>query len=184
MRLYSKAAQRLYLNKSERQSFADTAEKSIERSTTLLCLTLLHTGCRLSEALNLKNQDIQVNERLVAINSLKKRDKHHVREIPIPSDLADQLAVILSNQPNEQIWSFSRTSAWRKVTGVMHAAGIYGQHATPKGLRHSFGVHCAFNNVPMPLAQKWMGHSDIQTTAIYYQIIGKEEREMASRLWQ
>lgn len=55
--------------------------------------------------------------------------------------------------------------------------------APPKGLRHFFGVHCAFSNIPISLCQRWMGHADMRTTAIYYQIVGKEEREMAKRMW-
>lgn len=182
MRLYSKSAERLYLNGSERRTFTHSAATR-DHHTRLLCLFLLQTGCRLTEALNVRSQDVQINEGLVAINSLKKRDKHHVREIPLSEEFAIQLSAILPEQPDERLWVFSRTTAWRQIKAVMDHAGIYGSHATPKGLRHSFGVHCAFRNVPMSLTQKWLGHADIKTTAIYYQIVGEEEREMARRLW-
>ena len=182
MRLYSKTGQRLYLNESERQAFT-IAASVFDLETEALCLFLLHTGCRLSEALNVIASDIQSAEAIIAIRSLKKRDQHHVREIPLPPEFAEQLNTLTMTKPDEIVWAMSRTTAWRKVTRVMSQAGIVGLHATPKGLRHSFAVHCAFSNIPMPLTQKWMGHADIQTTAIYYQIIGDEEREMAKRMW-
>jgi integrase len=38
-------------------------------------------------------------------------------------------------------------------------------------------------NVPLPTLQKWLGHEDLNTTAIYAQAVGDEERQLASRLW-
>ena len=183
MRLYSKQANRLYLNEAERIYFRCFAEIQRE-NTQFLCLILLYTGCRLSEALNLRLSDIQIDEGCIAIKSLKKRNKHHVRQVPVPQSLLHDIYVEFGNQPASlKLFSFSRTTAWTRVKYVMSIAGIEGQHATPKGLRHSFGVHCAFANVAMTLCQKWMGHADIKTTAIYYQIVGKEELEMAKRMW-
>ena len=182
MRLYSTGAQRLYLNKSERLAFKRTAGSSPPK-LRFLCLMLLHTGCRLSEALNIKSADIQWNEGIVAIRSLKKRNQHHVRELPVPQEFLDKLKRHLPKTGDQLIWPQHRSTAWRQIKQVMALADIIGMHATPKGLRHSFGVHCAFSNIPMPLAQKWMGHATLSTTAIYYQIIGKEEREMAGRMW-
>jgi integrase len=183
MRLYSKQANRLYLNKKERLSFEIIADVQAA-DARMLCLVLLYTGCRLQEALNLRRPDIQLDEGCIAINSLKKRNKHHVRQVPVPEHILDDLYYYCSNiTGNKKLFSFCRTTAWMRVKSVMTIAEIKGQHATPKGLRHSFGVHCAFSNVTMPLAQKWMGHADIKTTAIYYQIVGKEELQMAKRMW-
>ena len=183
MRLYSIQSQRLYLNNAERKQFKKAAKEQ-NHTTRLLCLTLLYTGCRVSEALNLRLCDLQVESGIIAITSLKKRDKHHVREVPVPIKFIEELAGAFRHQnPKLKLWSIHRTTAWRQVCNVMKQAGIEGCHATPKGLRHSFGVHCAFSNIAMTLCQKWMGHADIKTTAIYYQIVGKEELEMAKRMW-
>lgn len=182
LHLYSRQSKRLYLNRSERAKLEEIAADE-QPPVRCLILVLLYTGCRLSEALNIKSSDIQSSEGLIAIRSLKKRDIHHVRELAVPLNIVKQLIALVSSKSAERLFSQSRTTAWRQIKSAMAKAGIVGEHATPKGLRHSFGVHCAFNNVPMPLAQKWLGHADIKTTAIYYQIVGKEEREMASRLW-
>lgn len=138
---------------------------------------------RISEALALRREDIQISEGLIAVTSLKKRDNHHVRQIPIPDEFIAELIGEYEEDHVGTLFCFSRTTAWRVVCGVMAEAGITGIKASPKGLRHSFGVACAFHNIAMTLAQKWMGHADITTTAIYYQIVGREEREMAERLW-
>lgn len=74
--------------------------------------------------------------------------------------------------------------------GVTKGEGRYGKYehqrpqATPKGLRHSFGVTSIKNNVPVAMAQRWLGHSRIDTTLIYQQAVGAEERAFATRLWR
>lgn len=67
--------------------------------------------------------------------------------------------------------------------GVFAAAGIRGTQAMPKGLRHGFGVHAVQCGVPLPLIQRWLGHADLTTTAIYTQVLGPEERSIAARMW-
>lgn len=181
MRLYSNRTERLYLNHSEREAFRNEAVQQ-GQETVLLCLVLFYTGCRLSEALNLRPIDIQQDEGIVAIRSLKKRKAVHIRELPVPACLTERFVDIRGNS-DEPMFTFDRTTAWRRVKLVMEVAGIQGIHATPKGLRHSFGMSCAYHGIPITLCQKWMGHADISTTAIYYQIVGKEERELACRLW-
>jgi site-specific recombinase XerD len=52
-----------------------------------------------------------------------------------------------------------------------------------KGLRHSFGLHAIRSGVPLNLVQRWLGHASMNTTAIYLQAIGDEEREIAARMW-
>lgn len=74
-------------------------------------------------------------------------------------------------------------TAYRRIREVMEAAGISGPHASPKGLRHSFGVHAIQSGVPLNLVQRWLGHADMKTTAIYTSVVGPEEREIAARMW-
>lgn len=58
-----------------------------------------------------------------------------------------------------------------------------GPHATAKGLRHGFGMHAIRSGVPINLVQRWLGHARMETTAIYLQAMGREEREIAARMW-
>ena len=54
---------------------------------------------------------------------------------------------------------------------------------TPKGLRHSFGIHAIRSGALLDLAQRWLGHASMTTTAIYLDALGEEEREIAARMW-
>ncbi len=75
-------------------------------------------------------------------------------------------------------------TAYRKVKAVMEVAGLDGVKATPKGLRHAFGIACNQKGVQLNMAQRWLGHADIRTTAIYSEAVGQEERNVAQRLWE
>lgn len=88
--LYSGAGERKYINADERIRFLKAAEQSAPVVQTL-CILLVYSGCRLSEALSLSPASVQSVARILAVRSLKKRGKMIVREVPIPDILIDQL---------------------------------------------------------------------------------------------
>ncbi len=56
-------------------------------------------------------------------------------------------------------------------------------HRSPKGLRHGFGVHATVQGVPLHMIQCWLGDAQLSTTAIYADVVGKEEQYLAARMW-
>jgi site-specific recombinase XerD len=62
-------------------------------------------------------------------------------------------------------------------------ADITGPQASPKGLRQGFGVTAVQAGIPLNLVQKWLGHAQLSTTAIYADAVGAEEQEIAERMW-
>ncbi|MBG6148067.1 integrase [Labrenzia sp. EL_142] len=186
LQLYAPDGRRLYLNGSERLSFLEAAERSPDR-IGLLCRVIAYSGCRLSEALSLTAQSFQVQTGVVSIRSLKKRDKIVFREIPLPQSLVEDLGKVFAAEfAGDQaapLWSVSRSTAWRHLKHVMSVAGITGPQANPKGLRHAYGIHAIASNVPLHMLQRWLGHADMKTTAIYAQAVGPEERQIAARMW-
>jgi integrase/recombinase XerD len=75
-------------------------------------------------------------------------------------------------------------NGWRRVKAVMALAGIHGPCAMPKALRHAFGVTAFEAKIPPHLVQRWLGHASLRTTAIYGDVIGREERSFAARMWK
>lgn len=187
MRLYGEANERLYINASERERFYQSACQQ-PPDIKAFCLTLFYTGCRISEARELTFASIQPKARLISFRSLKKRDQHHIREVPVPKELIDCFA-ILPRKLGHPIWitrhgsRVSRVTAYRWIKQVMHDAEIMGAQATPKGLRHGYGIHAVRSGVQLHMLQKWMGHANMATTAIYANAIGSEELEIADRMW-
>jgi site-specific recombinase XerD len=48
---------------------------------------------------------------------------------------------------------------------------------------HGFGVAAVQAGIPLNLVQRWLGHAQLSTTAIYAEAIGPEEQEIAARMW-
>jgi len=65
----------------------------------------------------------------------------------------------------------------------MKLAGLNGVKATPKGLRHGFAITCISEGIPLPTLQKWLGHARLETTAIYLDFVGEDERRLAEKIW-
>lgn len=189
MKLLDKHGQRKYLNLEERKAFKNAADKQ-KREVRTFCLVLYYTGCRISEALALTPERIDLKECTITFSCLKKRKSGVFRSVPVPSALIDILDLVhglredMSNQQDGKLWSWSRMTAYRKVKAVMKEAGISGVKATPRGLRHAFGIACNQKGIQLNMVQKWLGHADIRTTAIYSDAVGQEERNVAKRLWE
>ncbi|MCC8429896.1 site-specific integrase [Reyranella aquatilis] len=184
--LYTRAGTRKYLTPAERERFIAAAQAHPLRDVRLFCLTLAYTGCRISEALAITGTSIEAHDGFIALRSLKRRNRAIVfREVPVPLWLLAELAAFSrEREVRETLWQISRSWAWALVKAVMREAEIPdGAHATPKGLRHGYGLHAIRSGVPITLVQRWLGHARLTTTAIYLQAMGDEEREIASRMW-
>jgi integrase len=184
IQLFDTAGRRKYLTPSQRQQFLEAAAKAPEEIFTF-CGTLAHTGCRISEALALTAVRVDIAAGVLIIESLKKRRKGIFRAVPVPRTFLEKLNAVHSLQGvgDSQLWPWSRTTAWRRVKEVMEAADIRGLYASPKGVRHGFGIKATAAEVPLNITQKWLGHSRLETTAIYTNAVGPEERKIAERMW-
>lgn len=181
--LFDGCGQRKYVCAAELARFLTAASKA-DAETKAFCYLLAFTGCRLSEALALTPMQLDREVGCVTFRTLKRRRNVH-RTVPVPPDLMKALVLLGMRRAHDmRLWSWCRQTAWRRVRSVMKEASIAGAHAMPKGLRHGFGVANAESGVPMPTTQKWLGHARLETTAIYQQVSGKEERALARRIWK
>ena len=191
--LFNTDGTRKYLTAEERRAFLEAAGKA-DRDVRTFCSLLAYTGCRISEALALSVDRVDITNNLIVFESLKKRKKGVFRAVPVPATFLDALDMVhgireAKKRPNggkgEMLWEWSRTTAWRRVKEVMDAAGLQdGVHSSPKGLRHGFGVAAVKNGIALNMAQRWLGHAHITTTAIYADAVGEEEHAIAARMWE
>jgi integrase len=156
----------------------------------LLALTLAWTGARPSEVLALVPLSFDVDRSVVAIVTLKRR-KHHVREVPIPPWLMEQLDQHFRLRERQRdlaqadalLWHRHRVTLWRIIKHAMMLSQVVGRAACPRGLRHSFGIGTLQSGVPIHMTQKWMGHARPSSTAVYADACGPEEMAFAERFW-
>lgn len=190
--LFDARGKRLYCTISERTAFLKATETESGRIATF-CLLLAYTGCRPSEALNLRPAAFDLAQRSVVIETLKKRRKGSYRAVPIPERLLKRIAEIhgLAEAPEAgnaardgRLWPWGRSTAYGHVKRVMLAARIEGPQATAKGLRHAFAIAALQGGAPLNLVSRWMGHSKLDTTAIYANALGEEERSLMQGFWR
>ena len=190
MQLHDAEGRRLYLTEAERRAFSAAAAQA-RREVRTFCGVLHATGCRISEALGLTAERIDLAGRVIVFESLKKRRTGMFRAVPVPPELLDALDLVHGIREAQRrgaakalLWPWSRMTAFRRVQQVMRAAAIpEGPHACPKGLRHGFGVHAVSRGIALNMVQKWLGHAQLTTTAIYANAVGEEEQSIAARMW-
>lgn len=153
-------------------------------------LVLFYTGCRASEALNLRVENIDNSDLTITFATLKQRIKSgqtpSYRPIPVPTNLIFELKNIIKNSDllaQDQVFRFSRSTGWRRLKKSMQAANIEGIQATTKGLRHGFAVACVSQGVPIETIRKLLGHKSLKNTMIYLDILGEEERKLIQKTW-
>ena len=190
--LFDESGNRKYLTPSERELFYK-ATIEVSKDWRMFGLMLYYTGCRLSEALNIKVKDIDFSTGAVTIGTLKQRKSGVYRQVPLSDDFLRSLdnsfdLRILQKKNNKTrnqlIWSWSRRHGYQIIKKIMAKAELSGEYAMPKGLRHAFAIACLDKGLPLNMVQKWLGHSSIETTAIYANAVGQEERKLAAKLWK
>ena len=181
---------RRYLTVAEKTQFISAAQ-SFNPIARTFCNMLANTGCLISEALNMQHDDIDFVKGEITVHSLRKRKGSDKRQIPLSNTFLRELQVAhtihigrSNNKKPQKLWSWSRSTGYRRVKTAMKKAGIEGLHATPIGLRHSFGIHCVEKEIPLNFIQKWLGHSSMDVTCMYLIALNQDERTIAGRLWQ
>jgi integrase/recombinase XerD len=179
--LFDQSGARKYLVARERLAFVYAASKESAAVSTF-CLTMAFTGARISEVLGLTVTRIDSADEAIIFETLKQRKKRVFRAVPVPRTLIPLLCAYGANKQG-RLWPWGRTTAWKVVKAVMREAGLAENLCQPKALRHAFAVEAGQKGIPLNIVQRWLGHARIETTAIYANAIGDEERNLARKAW-
>jgi len=134
--------------------------------------TLLNTGMRKSELLNLEWDDIDFNRKKI---KLRVKDdwspKTSERQIPINESLVGVLKELETKKKGRYVFhdkgqQIENNRLRKRLMSLTKRCGF--PDATKlHTLRHTFASHLVMKGVDLPTVKKLMGHSDIQTTMIY-----------------
>lgn len=181
---------RTFVSRDERARFIEAVKSDSRPYVQTFALTLAYTGSRISEALALRICDVNISDATIQFLTLKKYSEHR-RTVPIPSQLArdlDLTHVVRNKQMRkrrvkEKIWKFSRSTGFRYIRELMEEANISGPHANPKGIRHGYGIAAVEAGIPLPIITELLGHSSLQTTAVYTSAAELDIRTLLSSMW-
>ena len=182
--LIGKDGQRKYLVNGEYEAFM-SAVASLKPYQRAFCETMAGCGGRISEVLALRKSDIDRQAGAITLRTLKKKGgKIEHRQVPVSPELITKLDMVFDLSRGKQeakLWNVNVRNARRWVMKAMEAAGL---NHPPHALRHTFGAHCTGKGIPIGTIRKWMGHSFLDTTTIYTDLCGEEEKELAKRMWR
>jgi hypothetical protein len=146
----------------------------------VIVLLMLDCGLRVSETIKLKYNNFDFKNKLVIVESLKKRGKNIKRKIPLSNRLYQELAKFLSKNNNVNATDFlfpskanlsghvTRSSVNKFLENIRIKLNY--TFLNPHCLRHSFGTHHIAAGTPLENIKVMLGHTKYDTTLIYTQI--------------
>ena len=137
------------------------------------------SGLRVSELCNLKDSDIDVDEKIIRITG--KGNK--TRLVPVGDLALEAIAtykkyrnILAKDCPCAELFitrrgkKISRKTFWYNLKKYARLADVSGV-VKPHALRHSFATHLLRNGANLFSIKEMLGHSDLATTQIYTQIV-------------
>lgn len=151
--------------------FPDTWQGKTER---LLMLLFYHTGMRLSEVINLK--DNQVNSSNYALKILGKGNKERI--VPISPEILNEIKIYQQNRNTvftgtsdllfltERGKPLAPRSVYSSVKKYLSLVTTI-EKRSPHVLRHTFATHLTNNGADLNAVKELLGHSSLAATQIY-----------------
>ena len=135
-------------------------------------------GLRVSEALALEVGDLSLDVELPTLR-VRQGKGRKARIVPVHPELHSALSSALqfgNIDAEDKIVKASRSTADRWVreatVGAQEAGAIVpGRRISNHTLRHSYARHLLTSGIPINYLSRWLGHSSIQTTLIYLELV-------------
>jgi len=159
--------------------------KATKAGRNRLSLEFLYSaGCRVSEAVKLKTEDLDFREKIARIRG-GKGDKDRV--IILASAWIRELKKYLKRKKVRSDYVFSKkngksisTDTIQRVIKLAAAKAGIRKHVTPHSLRHSYATHLLEAGESIRKIQVLLGHNDLSTTQIYTKVSTDELKKVKS----
>ena len=153
-----------------------------EGKSKLIIKTLYASGLRVSECLNLKPIDLELDQ---GIGWVRHGKGGKDRMFLVPRELAKDFKQYLQIFSGTFLFGGDKPLTPRNVQQIIKriakAANIT-KSVTPHKLRHSFATHLLENGTDVRVIQELLGHSDLSTTQIYTKVSQEQIRKVTSPL--
>jgi integrase/recombinase XerD len=177
------------LSESEVESLLgapDTNDPIGHRDRTMLEV-LYATGLRVSELINLRQGQINLNQGVLRVRGKGDRE----RLIPLGEEAqrwirdflsGPRVEILLERQteylfPTRRGDRMTRQAFWHIIKRYAKKAEILAR-LSPHTLRHAFATHLLNNGADLRVVQMLLGHSDLSTTQIYTHVARERMKEM------
>jgi site-specific recombinase XerD len=147
---------------------------------------LAYTGCRLTEALNVRWADVDFTKGKIRVSGDPQTGTKNSesREVPMIPDARRLLEQIHAERPDESLEAtVMRYKGSRKaLANACKRIGI--SKITHHDLRHLFATRCIESGVDIPTVSRWLGHKDGGALAmrVYGHLRDQHSTEMAQKV--
>ncbi len=151
----------------------------------LIIFLAYSSGLRVSEVVNLKVKDIDLENLVIHIKSSKgRKDRITVLSGKIKKPLSK---LIVLKDKNDLVFETERdgkysTRTLQKIFSNALSKSNIKKDATFHSLRHSFATHLLENGTDIRYVQELLGHNSIRTTQIYTHVMSPNIRNIRSPL--
>ncbi|HUK01818.1 MAG TPA: site-specific tyrosine recombinase XerD [Steroidobacteraceae bacterium] len=151
---------------------------------------LYATGLRVSELVNLRHAQVNLNQGVIRILGKGNRE----RLIPLGEEAVKWLSefgrgprgeILLERQteylfPTRRGDRMTRQAFWHIIKRYARKAGV-SKDLSPHTLRHAFATHLLNHGADLRVVQMLLGHSDLSTTQIYTHVARERMKELHSQ---
>lgn len=171
---------------------ASMGEGAVPLRDRALLELVYSTGARISEAVGLDVDDLDLTPGLAAVRLLGKGDRQRI--VPVGSYAVEAVeAYLVRARPmlaaggrgtpalflNTRGARLSRQSAWAVLRAAAERARLpHATHISPHTLRHSFATHLLAGGADVRVVQELLGHASVTTTQIYTLVTRDTLREV------
>lgn len=160
--------------------------QDLNKTQRLIVELLYGCGLRVSELVNLKTNNIDLNANYLRCSGKGSKE----RLVPLGSKAKEALSnyfehrdflVKKHNLDTKNLWiaESGRFLTRQDVYNFIHEQGKkINKNISPHTLRHSFATHLLENGADLRIVQELLGHSDVSTTQLYTHISKKRLKEV------
>jgi integrase/recombinase XerD len=169
---------------------ASAGEGAVPLRDRALLELLYGTGARISEAVGLDVDDLELDpetgsvrlfgkgrkERVIPMGryAVEAIEAYLVRARPVLAGGGTGTPALLLNTRGQRL---SRQSAWAVLQSAARKADL-SAHVSPHTLRHSFATHLLAGGADVRVVQELLGHASVTTTQIYTLVTPQTLREV------
>ncbi len=167
---------------------------ALDQELHFLINLLWQSGARISEALNVRPEDLELdtprNSSVLLTTSKrkpgrpsKKDQAKPMRSVPLVDEAliheARRYLVSTKVKAGKPIFTLDRQQVDYRLKKIQKQLALPIESLSAHTFRHSYAVNCLFQNRDIRTIQGWLGHADLESTTVYLKVFSGETHHLA-----
>jgi integrase/recombinase XerD len=163
-----------YLEKEQVDQVLEAAYQCSQRDYLMLRV-LWRTGVRVNELLTITPRDVERNNNVINVTKAKGGKQRRVHLDPETIKMLSEYVSTQQLPDDRPVFALKQ----RQVRNIVKRYGsVIGKDVHPHTFRHSYAIYCVRNGWDIRRLQQILGHSSLNTTAIYLRFNDRDIKEL------